>query len=908
MSIIKQILVIVLVLSLGAASYFLYKGGFFTKETNALELISSEAIFVFETEEPIKAWNQLVTQPIWQRLSELPSIKNIQDQLVSLDSLVGRSGSLDRSLKGNQMAISLHAVGRDEFDFLFTIAFKKGADESFIKELEENLPDLSKIVKRNYSNIEIFEFQSTNLERNLTYSKIGNVLVASYTSFLVEEAIRFSQDNPLSNFKDEYKELFSELPSPKGLGVFRLSSKGLSNLVAGISSEAQMPLIQNFSKNKLAANLELKFAENKIVLDGIAVFLDGQKIDFKPLASTQGQFFSNYISNRTAAYFQYQVQNVEQLQQIENHGFQPRSTLTGDIEKNLIEKGFMENLKGQLAYLMLETVGNEPQDRVLLIQSDQVDKQIQLLKEFNLGLEKIDLSLIPVDYYQNQEIFMISESDFPAHLFDGKFMGFGDTYITGMENMLVFANSSKSLKIFIDDVYSDNTWGKSIAQRRFVQGVSGAAWFNFVINVPRIWNSVVEMSLPNWKVFFQKYAPQLKSMDMVAMNVSGKDGKNEVNLAFGYNLDPIKSVQSVVLTENKSVQFSDRLLYGPKSIQNFNDKSVEFVIQDELNKLYLITSEGEVVFSQELDGPVVSEVFQIDYYKNGKLQLLFATSGNIYAIDRFGVSIPGFPVNPAEEAITHLNLVDYSNNKDYRYFVATEAGNLFLLDNQGKALDGWNPKKVNGPLATVPAHHRIAGVGDQMLALSSKGELYLFNRRGEAQIGSPIRLGDALTTDYILLERGSAKDTRIVTITKDGEVVQVNFRGELTYRNQLLRPDRESKFNLVKDQNNDRYLFVVQEYNKVTIMDSEYKVLFTKDISAEEMAFQFFSFGGDKNLFVLIDKTQEFIYLYDLKGELLNAQPIGGTGKIEVKYSPATNEYIIYNVEEFRFKEYKLPI
>lgn len=908
MNIIKRILVVILLLSLGAVSYFLYKGDFFGKERNALELISSEAIFVFETEEPIKAWNQLVTQPIWLRLSELPTIKYIESQLVSLDSLVGRSGNLDRSLKGNQMAISLHAVGRDEFDFLFTIAFKKGADESFIKELEQNLPDLSKIVKRNYSNVEIFEFQSANQERDLTYSKIGNVLVASYTSFLVEEAIRFSQDNPMGNFKDEYMELFSELPSPKGLGVFRLSNKGLSNLVSGISGQDQMHLIQNFSKNKLAANLELKFAENKIVFDGITVFLDSEKIDFEPLVSSESQVFNNFISNRTAAYFQYQAQKADQLQQIENQGFQPRSTLTGDIEKNLIEKGFLENVRGQLAYLMLETVGNEPQDRVLLIQTEKVEKQIQLLKEFNLGLEKIDLSLIPVDYYQNQEIFMISESDFPAHLFEGKFMGFGDTYITGMENMLVFASSSKSMKIFLDDVYSDNTWGKSIAQQRFVQGVSGAAWFNFVINVPRIWNSIVEMSHPNWKVFFQKYAPQLKSMDLLALNVSSKDGKNRVNLELGYNLDPIKSVQGVVLTENKSVQFSDRLIFGPKSIQNFNDKSMEFVVQDELYKLYLITSEGEVVFSQELDGPVVSEVFQIDYYKNGKLQLLFATSGNIFAIDRFGISLPGFPVNPAQEAITHLNLVDYSNNKDYRYFVATELGNLFLLDNQGKALEGWNPKKVNGALATMPAHHRIAGVGDQMLALSAKGELYLFNRRGEPQIGSPIRLGDALTTDYILLERGSAKDTRIVTITKDGEVVHVNFKGELTYRNQLLRPDRESKFNLVKDQNNDRYLFVIQEYNKVSVMDSEYKVLFNREIYAEEMAFQFFSFGGDKNIFVIVDKTQEFIYLYDLQGELLNTLPISGGYKIDLKYSGTSNEFIIHAINGNGFSEYKLPI
>ncbi len=892
---------------MGIGAYFLIQTQYLNKQINALDLISADAVLVFETEEPVTAWNNLVTQPIWQRLSELPSLKNAEEQLVALDSLVGRSGNLDRSLKGNQMVISLHTVGKDEFDFMFVLAFKDGADESFVLDLEKNLPELSRVVTRSYSDVTIYELQSPNLERNLTYSKIDNILVASYTSFLVEEAIRFSKSSTQNTFKEHYKELFTALPSPKGMGVFRVTSQGLAKLVNGISRDSNIPMVRNFSQNKLAANLELNFAENKIHLAGWAVFVDGNRIDFQDLKPVKNNVFRNHISNRTAVFFQYQSSENEELQQIKNLSFQPRNTLKGDIEKDLFKKGFLENLKGGLGFSLFETVVNEPQDKILLIHTDRLEDQIQLLKEFNLGLAKIDLSLIPVDYYQNREIFMVAEEEFPAHLFDGKFLGFDDTFITGMGEMLVFANSSKAMKIFLDDVASDNTWGKSLQHKQFMEGVSQNAWFNFVVNVPRFWNSVIEISSPNWQAFFQKYAPQLKSIDLLALQVTEKNNGHAVNVQMGYNPGPIKAVRDIALSENKSIRFNHQLIFGPKSIQNFNDKSYEYVVQDELFNLHLLTSEGERVFSKILDGPIVSDIFQIDYYKNGKLQLLFATGEMVYVIDRFGSPIPGFPTNPSNEVITHLSLVDYSNTRDYRYFLATEPGNLFLLDSDGKALEGWNPNKISGSLSAAPAHHRIAGVGDQMVAFSNNGNLHLFNRRGEPQIGSPIRLGGALDSEYIVIERGSAKDTRIVTVTKDGEVVQVNFKGELAYRNQLLRPDRESKFSLVKDQTDNRFLFVVQEFNKVTVMDPEYKVLFTKEISAGDLDFQYFSFGADKNIFVLIDKTQEFIYLYNIKGDLLNTLPISGKTEIDLKYSGSQNEYTIHTVNQDKFSEYKLP-
>jgi len=138
-------------------------------------------------------------------------------------------------------------------------------------------------------------------------------------------------------------------------------------------------------------------------------------------------------------------------------------------------------------------------------------------------------------------------------------------------------------------------------------------------------------------------------------------------------------------------------------------------------------------------------------------------------------------------------------------------------------------------------------------------------------------------------------------------VVRINFKGEFTDRKQLLRPDRTSNFNLVKDQIEDRYLFVVHDYNKISVLGPETELLFEKNLSSELLDFQFFSFGGERNVFVVIDQVQEFIYLYNLKGELLNTRPISGKNRLDIRYSSSRNEYSIYSIHENTFSEYKMP-
>jgi hypothetical protein len=899
----KRLLIILLVLCLGVAAYFL-PDFLFNKKIHAADLVSPDAVFVFETTEPVTAWNQLVSQPIWERLAALPSLDQLEDQLLSLDSLAGRSGNLEKLLKGHNFAVSLHQTGKEEFDFLFSITFSGKGQEEFTQSLLEKI-NPENIHSRNHSGVRIFEYDNPSGTAVFSYALIDNLVLASYSSFLIEDAIRQTETNELETFKSTYPELFEAQPEPQGLGVLRLSSRGVAGLVRGISGGKADASMEIFSKNDLSANVELQLADNKIVFEGRSFFASGEQVDLTGNQTDKSQSFSNYISNRTAIFHQYDMSGPIEVKAIPSQAFEYKGTLTGELERGFQSDLFFERLTGEMGYMILEENGQAEMDKILLLKTASVEEQLDLIKEFNLNYVEGDPEQLGYDFYSGREIFVVGAEEFPAHIFEGKFVGFRNTYVFAFENMLVFGSNMNAVKIFLDDVHNDNTWGKSIHHKKFIDSQDQEGGYYFTLNVPRIWPSLVSMSSPDWKVLFQKYAPQLNSIDWLSLRQNGQT----THIEFRYNLDPIKSITDIVLAESMTVAFNDRLIYGPRVIRNFNDKSSDYLVQDELHQVHLVSDDENIIFSYPLDGPIVSDVFQIDFYKNGKLQMLFATENAIYAFDRLGTLLPGYPFRlPSGAAISHLNLVDYDNKLEYRYFVSNVIGELFLFDKHGNNLEGWAPKDISNMPATTPAHHRLWGKGDFMVALNTSGELYLMNRKGELRTGSPIKLGAGVSTNYTLIERGNASEAQLVTINEEGEVVSVNFNGELTYRNQLLRPDKNTKFHLIKDPSNNGYLFVLHEYNKISVLNADAEPLFEKGMFSDDLSFQYYSFGGDKNIFVVIDKIQEFIYLYNLQGELLNTRPINGYENVAIKYSGSNNEYSILAIHGNHLSEYKMPL
>ena len=901
-------MIIVFLLMLAIAAFLALNRDFFFKKTDPLTLVPANAVMIFETEEPVFAWNEFVTQPIWSRLSNIPALKELEQQLVMLDSVTGKSGNLDKLLKGHQFILSMHPIGKDGFDFLFAIGFKEDRLSDFLAQIERGVAEPSRIKTRNYSGVTLHEYQPETGNSIFTYGVYGNILLASYTSFLVEDAIRLVKSSELKSFKETYSVLFQSQDSAPGSGLLRIGSFGLAKLFASSTNDRTENFAQQLNDLQLAANFRFTFEEGQVNLSGELLSLSDEPLQLSANSEKKIDAFNAFISNRTAIFRHYHLDKAENLFARIRDTSQFRNTILAEIEAQLISRGFFDNLSGEAGLMVFEAFNRTELEKVLLIPVSDVEGSLTMLEEFSVHLNQGDRALLVKDSHRGNEFFPLGLEEFPMHLFDGKFEGFKETVVSSIGGFIVFANSIRTLKDFLDDYENDSMWGKSIFQKKYVESIPPTAVFSQLIDVEKFFNLLLPSLTPDWQSVFQRYTQELQSFDVISLTITAENGGPWLNMSWEYQLEPIHKAANVILTLSKEVSFNQELVFGPRVLENFNDKSKEYLVQDADMTLHLINSDGDRVFSRDLSEAIIGEVFQVDYYKNDKLQVVFATRDGIYGFDRIGDSLPGFPiVLPEGGNISYFNLLDYDKSRDYRFFVADEFGDLFIFDQQGQLLEGWNPRRTTGILAASPAHHRIPGLGDFMVSLHENGNLEIMNRKGESRIGSSIRLGESTSTAYGLTDRGGSK-SQIVTINDGGELVKVNFNGELTYRNQLLRPDRETKFSIVPNENGDNFLIVLQEYNKVSVLSQDEELLFNWDILSEDLYFQWFSFGYQKDVFVVIDRVQEFVYLFNLNGDLLNSKPLNGKIPIAVSISGSKNEYLIHSIFEKSLMEFKLPM
>lgn len=892
----KSLLVILFISLGGWGAYEAYQRFILSREINSLELISSDAVFIFETKEADQVWQELLRQPLWTALARFPAFQSLENQLNSLDSLSGEESFVSKTLRNKQVTVSYHAVGTDNFSLLYTVNFGSNSPQELVDKLKSKTPASTRFQTRKYSDQAVYDVLGPDNTVHWTITTLNNVLLISSSSFVIEEAIRFFlSDNP-NRLSDKLGEAISK---DTGLGRLILSSKGIAKLIGGVHIDKEsLPQKALQSADYLLA-LTLQFENNQLVFKGPLTGMES--VDFLPAVQAQLSEFEQLISNRTQAITQINLKDSYETQKIGNPAFAPKSTVSAEIQSRLIDRGFLDYLSGEQYFLEMEAVAAPKKNQALLIKTLQPEQAWAFLKEYRDSSE-----FFPEEVYLENEILFFPEENFPAHLFNGKFVGFEQTFISRVDNLLLMSNSAPGMKLLLDDYIQGNTWEKN-PKEGSEKLLSPTAGYSQTFLLPALWPSWIQATNPTWSTFLQKYAAELQAFRFLTLRINQAAKGPEGTLVLRYLADSKTSTadkKSFELASGKQVILPNNLSYGPKAIKNFNDNTEDLVIQDQNNVLYVINSAGEQVYSQLLTGPLVSEAFQIDYFKNGKLQLLLATADQLYAIDRLGDPLPGFPLSLPGEKISQLNLLDYDQSREYRYFIGTEKGNLWLLDKSGKPLEGWSPLALGEQIIGPPFHVRLPGKGDFMVALGKSGKVSLFNRKGESQPGSPIQLPKGINSP-LTVER-SATPT-LNGLTESGELLGASFTGEPLQKKQLLKTNRDDRFRILPDQKGTTSLLVIEQFNKVQVQDMKEKQVLSLPIAGNQAWIGYFDFGPERKIIAVTDLKLAQGYLFDLAGNLLITSPLQSDGEIQVSHQPSSGQYLIRTRAGKTVLEYLIP-
>lgn len=323
------------------------------------------------------------------------------------------------------------------------------------------------------------------------------------------------------------------------------------------------------------------------------------------------------------------------------------------------------------------------------------------------------------------------------------------------------------------------------------------------------------------------------------------------------------------------------LTMKPALVDNHNTNEKEILVQDAGHTLYLLNNRGRILWKRNLEGPILGEVYQIDYYRNNKLQYLFNTAERIYLLDRNGNHVARYPLNLSAKATNGLAVFDYDNNKDYRIFVALDDRQVHLFDKTGNSVTGWNRPQTEGPVTTPVQHFRSQG--RDYLVFSDAFRSYILDRRGDIRV-RPDRTFVRNPDSPFFLQGEHSDRAALVSTTVQGQLATIALPSGRTSLRDIEGLQGRHSLALV-DAASPRPRYLLTTENQLRLIDQEHKSLFY--VSFENKIHplaDIYRFSASDTKFGVVEQEGGKIHLINSDGSHYQGFPLKGNSRFSIGF------------------------
>ena len=875
----KQIplLLTLAVLILFAGGYYFYDKIFDKDPLRPWDLVPSETIFVYEKDICHSCIEEMQKSAFWQIIERASFYSKPVDSLKSkFNSLIG---------SGKNLLVSAHITRKDDFDFIYYL--------SDAKSMIDPVSRFSALKGYRYSERELNETRIHELSLNkhtFSWVVIEDVWVGSFTPFLIEDVIRTY--NGKRNFNKANPEV-RKLPRINGdAGNVYVELKNFADWFSVFLPGSES--LYSLGKSSL---LDIKSKENNLVFNGFS--LDSSAYSDYLLSIFQNQSpvsfsLKNYVPNRTIMFTSYGINDGLAFSgALKRFVSAHKPNLLDSLNRLSAGLKFQWNdlyreVGNEIGVCLVEGMESQRLSKILMIETKAPDVWI---KHLNAISEKLSEDTVFYEKFSEYVIREIPSQKFPEKLFWPLVQGFDHTYYSSYGNVIFMGDNLEELKYFLEDIEQEDIWGKSVSKNKFLESTLLESNISVFINTPKIWNVLTPKLNPRWRQFVKDNQSLLQSLQMSAFQFSHLNNTYYTNITISQSKE--KPEVAFASTARRNVVHFSQAIQKLHAVKSHVSQANEILIQDSLNDISLISMDGRVLWQLPVGDQITSDIQQVDFYNNGKLQYIFTTHDALHIIDRLGNYVPSFPLYMKGKDIKHLSVVDYDRSKNYRFLISEDNGKMWMFDKSGNNLEGWTPRDAGAALLTPPRHHRIKGK-DYILAIRKDGSVHLYNRRGEMLNGFPLDLQGTPMGDYFLEMGPDLARTFFVVVTRDGYRVRFNANGKIQNRETLLRASVGAQFALIAEKSNKSYLVLQHDTHQLTLSDASGKKILVNDyISLKDWDIQYYHYGDGKSFISLTDKTQELSYVFDGTGSLLTNPPLESTA-IELRMTNSDQSYVFF--------------
>lgn len=816
----------------------------------------------------------------------LPALKEILAAHDAFQFLVRANGSGQ-----DNVLIAFYPIQSDDFGL---IAFLETdlvlGDSNFVVAINY-LKKKYSIKSRLYNGIEITEYWLNN-KVILSYAFVEKILVMSPSPFLLEGALRMKTEDDIKLFRKSNAEVFR-------LPTLHADEGNLYIDVANFLKASDLFLIPAeqhdlFSWTGSLAS-DIKIADKQFLMNGFLADPGSDNSIFnlfkqqQPVAVDLGDM----ISNRVAILTLYSIAAVDRWFEDQSDFITSRNILVQDSlwkelsRLDIAGESLRKSIGSQFASCYLPNEGI-----VNIVELDDENVPVSIFEEIASKIAFQNQDSLYAEMYKGYQIGLIDYKDFLYQLYYPLAQRASRNYFVKLGSHLLLSENVELLKFFIDDLESENTWGKSVDWNRFLASSLQESSLNLFFDGRLTGIHLKNKLNPKWRVFLD--STNFFGIDKGAIQLSKLESNYYVNGSFQF-MDLSKKIHTGKQLMVKQ-EMNNRIIHGATVVRTHLSKDIEITVQDSSNNFTLLSKDFKVLWGVPVGSKIVSEVWQVDYFNNGKLQYFFATKDKIHLIDRLGRYVDGFPVQIDLANLEHARVVDYDMSKRYRYLLTDVKGDIYLRGKHGEPLEGWSPKAISGRLMNAARHYRILG-HDYIVAIQQNGVVHVMNRRGEYIKGFPAITNIKPGGDFFVSIGNTLSSTYLNLVSADGLKIEIDWSGQVTKRDVLLKQTTDSQFQIVKSNAGSSFVILRIDAGKIALLDRNGNKIFDVDNPGSfQWQLTYLENRVRDQFYCLYDEQQNFSYVYNKEGKLMTAQPLESTQPPTLYFDEKKKELIVYNV------------
>lgn len=814
---------------------------------SVLEHIPANAMCVIETKSCSELISQLTRQNlIWNSLLSNTSIIVAQNGISYLDSLVNSSTEIAEVISGNSIYWTfIKDVKSTEHLILFKVKEKNNEDlfiDFFTKVFAKDA---------SVSSFETFYF-TNNKQKWLVCYKEGIIYLSSDLS-LLQDCLDLNKTESLANNK-AYTDLV-KINGEQKTQVY-LNNK-FENLLPGNLFTQQSLFGVEVQLNEITLtgyansdSLSLFNAIKNQSSESISGFehLPNDLVSMEGITLSDADLFYKAIEQQHSKDVNEQIEigwkvlNDSALYDIKSESFE-------NIDKEVLSATYV--IEDEISQILSVKIKNaEKSEQLLKLMSDSI-LSITDLKVYKLNSK-----------FAN--VFSFSNSDFK------------NVYACLFENYLLFFSNKMVLNYFQQSLVNNKLLGKNIEFMNYANDnlslecnyfyyenseLVKANNLNSIISSEEFWmaenvTSQISLTAKNYK-----NAIQVRINASHASQKTGAD--NSTSALWTFKTDSVIATSAHVFV-------------------NHLTQENELCFQDEMNQMYLINSTGNLIWKKKINEPIQSEIYTVDIFKNGKLQLLFNTGNYLHLLDRNGNYVQGFPVKLPAKVTSNLTLLDYEGNKDYRLLLACADKRIYNFSLYGIKTEGFVPVKTDA-VVNLPICYVHVGASDYLITVDVSGKIYAFSRKGLGRIDFNNRTIANLNNLHVLAGN-NLDNTKLIYVDDKNNLL-----------NKITLSDKKEALKLGDEISGFKTTFaLVNDDAQSDVLVYGNGALYAYDLFTSKLVEYFNELGVYDNSQIVQTSDHDWILGYDKAGQ--KADIISVEGKLAVSIPNVTQKPLTCNL------------